>query len=53
MAQAPVPVRVIYVCGFVAAGSILFLLIYTGVFQGVGEEIFEMAKEIVKFFLGQ
>lgn len=52
MAEASTPKRVIYACGLVAAVSILFLMIYSGVFEGAGEALFELAKEIVKFFLG-
>jgi hypothetical protein len=52
MAYARTPVRVIYACGLVIAASILFLMIYSGVLEGVGEAIFDFVKEIVKFFIG-
>jgi hypothetical protein len=52
MAQARTPVRVIYACGLVVAGTIFFLMVYSGMLDSVGEAIFELAKEIIKFFLG-
>jgi hypothetical protein len=53
MSEARTHVRVIYACVFVVAGTILFLMIYSGTLDSLGEALFEMAKEIVKFFLGQ
>jgi len=32
--------------------SVLFLMIYSGMLEGVGEALFDFVKEIVKFFLG-
>jgi hypothetical protein len=52
MAQARTPVRVMYACGLVVAGSVLFLMIYSGMLEGVGEAIFDLVKEIVKSFIG-
>jgi hypothetical protein len=52
MAQARTPVRVMYACGLVVVGSVLFLMIYSGMLEGVGEAIFDVVKEIVKFFIG-
>jgi hypothetical protein len=52
MAQARTPIRVVYACGLVIVGTILFLMIYSGMLDGVGEAIFDLAKEIIKFFLG-
>jgi hypothetical protein len=52
MAYARTPVRVIYACGLVIAASILFLMIYSGMLEGVGEAVFDFVKEIVKFFIG-
>lgn len=46
------PKRVIYACGLVAVASILFLMIYSGMFEGFGDAVFDIAKEIVKFFIG-
>ena len=40
MAQARTPARVMYACGLVIVGSILFLMIYSGMLEGVGEAIF-------------
>jgi len=51
MAQARTPVRVMYACGLVVAGSVLFLMIYSGMLEGVGEAIFDLVKEIVKSFI--
>jgi hypothetical protein len=50
--EARTPVRVVYVCGLVVVGSILFLMIYSGMLEGVGEALFDFVKEIVKFFIG-
>jgi hypothetical protein len=50
--EAKTPVRVMYACGLVIVGSILFLMIYSGMLEGVGEAIFDFVKEIVKFFIG-
>jgi hypothetical protein len=50
--EARTPVRVMYACGLVIAGTILFLMIYSGMLEGVGEAIFDFVKEIVKFFIG-
>jgi len=52
MAQASTPKRVIYACGLVVVASILFLMIYSGMFEGFGDAVFDFAKEIVKFFIG-
>ena len=41
-----------YACGLVVAGSVLFLMIYSGMLEGVGEAIFDLVKEVVKFFIG-
>jgi hypothetical protein len=41
-----------YACGLVVAASILFLMIYSGALEGVGEAVFDFVKEIVKFFIG-
>jgi hypothetical protein len=51
MAKANTPKRVIYACGLVVVASILFLMIYSGMFEGFGDAVFDIAKEIVKFFL--
>jgi len=52
MAYARTPVRVIYACGLLIAASILFLMIYSGMLEGVGEAVFDFVKEIVKFLIG-
>jgi hypothetical protein len=51
MAQARTPVRVIYACGLVVIGSVLFLMIYSGMLEGAGDALFDLVKEIVKFFV--
>ncbi len=51
MDQASTPKRVIYACVLVVA-TVFFLLIYSGMLNEVGEALFDLAKEIVKFFLG-
>jgi hypothetical protein len=50
--EARTPVRVMYACGLVIVGTVLFLMIYSGMLEGVGEAIFDFVKEIVKFFIG-
>jgi hypothetical protein len=52
MDQASTPRRVIYACILVVVAILFFLLIYSGMLNEVGEALFEMAKEIAKFFLG-
>jgi hypothetical protein len=52
MPHARTHVRVLYACGLVVAGAVLFLMIYLGMFEGAGDALFDLAKEIVKFFLG-
>jgi hypothetical protein len=52
MDQASTPKRVIYACILVVVAIVFFLLIYSGMLNEVGEALFEMAKEIAKFFLG-
>ena len=52
MAQARTPLHIIYACISVVAITILFLLIYSGMLNEVGEALFDLMKEIAKFFLG-
>jgi hypothetical protein len=52
MAQASTPKRVIYAFGLVVVASVLFLMIYSGMLEGAGEALFDLVKEIVKFFIG-
>lgn len=52
MAQARTPLHIIYACISVVAVTLLFLMIYSGMLNEVGEGIFELMKEIAKFFLG-
>jgi hypothetical protein len=52
MAQARTPIRVVYACGLVVAGTVFFLMVYSGMLDSAGEVLFDFVKEIVKFFLG-
>ena len=52
MSEARTHVRIIYACVLVVFATILFLMIYTETLDAVGEALFEIAKEIAKFFLG-
>jgi hypothetical protein len=52
MDQASTPKRVIYACILVVVATVFFLMIYSGMLDGVGDALFDFAKEIVKFFLG-
>ncbi len=52
MDQTSTPKRVIYACILVVVATVFFLLIYSGMLNEVGEALFEIAKEIAKFFLG-
>ncbi len=51
MAQPRSSVRaVVYFCWFSAAAMILLLMTYTGVFDGLGDAIYELLKPIGRFF---
>jgi hypothetical protein len=52
MDQASTPKRVIYACILVVMATVFSLMIYSGMLDGVGEALFDLAKEIAKFFLG-
>jgi hypothetical protein len=52
MDPASTPRRIIYACILVVVGTVFFLMIYSGMLDGVGEALFDFAKEIAKFFLG-
>jgi hypothetical protein len=49
LAQARVPVSVIYTCGLLATGLILLLLAYERMFDGLWTELLDDLREIVKF----
>jgi len=38
--------------GWWSPAQFLFLIIYSGMLEGAGEAIFDLVKEIVKFFIG-
>jgi len=51
MAQPRIPVRgVVYFCWFSAAVLMVFLMTYMGVFDGLGDAMYELLKPIGKFF---
>jgi len=41
---------VVYGCGLMTVGIVLGLMGYLGVFDGLGDALFEMAKDVAKFF---
>jgi hypothetical protein len=50
--QTRVPVSIIYTCSLLATGLILSLLAYEGMFDGLGTELLDDLREILKFLLG-
>jgi hypothetical protein len=52
MSQARAPVAVIYVCGLLTAGLILFLMAYAGVFDGAWDAVIDLLRVLGKFFWG-
>ncbi|MGD0986466.1 MAG: hypothetical protein ABR874_01565 [Candidatus Sulfotelmatobacter sp.] len=51
MAQPRAPVRVVvFFCWFSAAVLITTLMAYFGVFDGLGDALYEFLKPIAKFF---
>jgi hypothetical protein len=49
LAQARVPVSVIYTCGLLATGTHPPLLAYEGMFDGLWTVLLDDLREIVKF----
>jgi hypothetical protein len=52
MAQARTPVAVIYACGLLTAGLLLFLMIYSGMFDGAWDALLDLLRELTKYFWG-
>lgn len=52
MSQARTPVTLIYAFGLLAVGLVLVLMNYFGMFEGLWDPLFDVMKEIAKFFLG-
>ncbi len=51
MAQPHFSVRgMVYFCWFSATAIMLLLMIYMGLFDGLGDSIYELLKPIAKFF---
>lgn len=51
MAHPRSPVRgMVYFCWFSATAMILILMTYMGVFDGLGDSIYELLRPIGKFF---
>ena len=51
MAHSRAPVAVIYACGFVMGGSILALMAFFGMFDGLWYPVVDTVKDILRYLL--